>query len=83
MWQSKESHQELEQSGVGGSPVTQLEEGLELEGEERALKSFQLLLQVATVAAAELVEMQTCESGGKTPTQLDPAGRTLRAGSQR
>ena len=81
MWQSKESHQELEQSGVGGSPVTQLEEGLELEGEERALKAFQLLLQVAT--AAELVEMQNCEPGGKTPTQLYPAGRTLRAGSQR
>ena len=76
MWQSKESHQELEQSGAGGSPVTQLEEGLELEGEERTLKALQLLLQVAT--AAELVEMQNWEPGEKTPTQLYPAGRALR-----
>ena len=83
MWQSKESHQELEQSGVGGSPVTQLEEGLELEGEERALKAFQLLLQVATVAAAELVEMQNWEPGEKTPTLLYPAGQTLGTGRQR
>ena len=45
------------------------------------MKEFQLLLQVAT--AVELVEMQTCESGGKTPTQLYPAGRTLATGCQR
>jgi len=50
----------------------QLEEGLE--DEERTLKAFQLLPQVATaVAAAELVEMQNWEPGEKTPTQLCPA----------
>ena len=71
MWQSKEALQG--QSGAGGSLGTQLEEGLELEGEERSWKAFQLLLQVATVAAAELVEMQNWEPGEKTPTQLCPA----------
>ena len=80
MWQSKEAFQG--QSGAGGSLGTQLEEGLELKGEERSWKAFQLLLQVATVAA-ELVEMQNWEPGEKTPTQLDPAGQTPRAGRQR
>ena len=82
MWQSKESHQELEQSGVGGSPVTQLEGELESEGEEKTLKASQLQPQVATAVAAGLVEMQNWKPEEKTPTQLDPAGRNQGAGSQ-
>ena len=81
VWQSKEAFQG--QSGAGGRPGTQLEKALELEGEERTLKAFQLLLQVATVAAAELVEMQDWEHGEMTPTLLYPAGRTLGTGRQR
>ena len=69
----------------------QLEEQLELEGEERTLKALQLLPQDLQVAAAELIQqsstelvvMQHWEPGGMTPTQLYPAGRTLWTGRQR
>jgi len=92
MEQSMETDQG-QSDGGGGSLATQLEEGLELEGEVRTLEAYQLLLQVATVAvvvdrqasvaAVELAELQNWEPEGKTPTQLDLAGQTPGAGSQR
>ena len=46
----KETHRG--QSDGGGSLVSKLEEGLELEGGERILEALQLLPQVATVVVA-------------------------------
>ena len=47
----KETHRG--QSDGGGSLVSKLEEGLALEGGEKIVEAFWLLLQVATVAVAD------------------------------